>query len=55
MGILDKKSDALDQSYQSFFDSVSGILNIAHGYSARSVNSIVTATYWLIGQYIVEF
>jgi len=55
MATLDEKSDALDQRYQSFFDSVSGILNIAHGYSARSVNSIMTATYWLIGQYIVEF
>ena len=55
MATLDKKSDALDQGYQSFFDNVSGIVNTARAYTARSVNSIMTATYWLIGQYIVEF
>lgn len=52
---LDNKSDTLDQRYQLFFDVVSGIVNTARGYTARSVNSIMTATYWLIGQYIVEF
>ncbi len=52
---LNKKSDTLDQLYQLFFDDVSGIVNTARGYTARSVNSIMTATYLLIGQYIVEF
>jgi len=49
------KSDSLDERYQLVFGSVSGIVDVARGYTARSVNSIMTATYWMIGQYIVEF
>ncbi|MCY3630041.1 MAG: DUF1016 domain-containing protein [Rhodothermaceae bacterium] len=50
-----KKSDSLDKRYQSVYDDVSGIVDIARGHAARSVNAIMTAAYWLIGQYIVEF
>ena len=50
-----KKSDSLDKRYQSVYDDVSGVVDVARGHAARSINSIMTAAYWLIGQYIVEF
>ncbi len=50
-----KKSDSLDKRYQSIYDDVSGVVDVARGHAARSINSIMTAAYWLIGQYIVEF
>ena len=50
-----KKSDSLDKEYQSVYDDVSGIVNIAREHATRSVNSIMTASYWLIGRHIVEF
>lgn len=50
-----KKSDSLDKRCQSIYDDVSGVVDVARGHAARSINSIMTAAYWLIGQYIVEF
>ena len=41
--------------YQSIFGDVSRIINAARQSAARSVNAIMTAAYWLIGQHIVEF
>jgi len=49
-----KKSDSLDKRYQSVYDDVSSIVDIARAHAARSVNSIMTEAYWLIGQHIVE-
>ena len=50
-----KESDSLDDRYQLVFDGVSDIVDVARGHVARSVNAIMTAVYWLIGQRIVEF
>ena len=50
-----KKSDSLDKRYQLVYDDVSGIVDVARAHAARSVNSIMAAAYWLIGQHIVEF
>ena len=48
-------SDALDGQYRSVFGEVAGILDAARRSAARSVNAVMTAAYWLIGRYIVEF
>ena len=50
-----RKSDSLDKRYQSVYYDVSNVVDIARGHAARSVNAIMTAAYWLIGQYIVDF
>lgn len=50
-----KKPDSLDKRYQSVYDDMSGVVDVARGHAARSINSIMTAAYWLIGQCIVEF
>ena len=50
-----ERSFSLDERHQLIFDDVAGIVDIARGCATRSVNSIMTAAYWLIGQYIVEF
>ena len=34
---------------------MSRIIDAARGSAARSVNAVMTAAYWLIGQHIVEF
>lgn len=34
---------------------MANIVDVARGSAVRSVNAIMTATYWLIGQHIVEF
>ena len=49
------KVDELDAQYQSIFDDVSSIIDEARQTAARSVNAIMTAAYWMIGQHIVEF
>ena len=49
------KSGALEQRYQSIFGDVSRIIDAARESAARSVNAVMTAAYWLIGQHIVEF
>ena len=49
------KADELDVQYQSIFGNVSSVIDAARQSAARSVNAIMTAAYWMIGQYIVEF
>ena len=49
-----RKSE-LEARYQSIFGDVARIIDAAKGSAARSVNATMTATYWSIGQYIVEF
>jgi predicted nuclease of restriction endonuclease-like (RecB) superfamily len=45
---------AHSKGYTSFFDEVAALLEDARRASARSVNAIITATYWEIGRRIVE-
>ena len=42
-------------STNSIFGNVSSIIDAARQSAARSVNAIMTAAYWMIGQHIVEF
>ena len=49
------KADELDVQYQSIFGDVSNIIDEARQTAARSVNAVMTAAYWMIGQHIVEF
>ena len=49
------KADKLDAQYQSIFGDVSSIIDEARQTAARSVNAVMTAAYWMIGQHIVEF
>ena len=49
------KADELDAQYQSIFGDVSSIIDAARRSATRSVNAVMTAAYWMIGQHIVEF
>ena len=49
------KTDELDAQYQSIFGDVSSIIDEARQTAARSINAVMTAAYWMIGQHIVEF
>ena len=49
-----KKSVFLDNAYPEFVSQLVGLLEQARRNTARSVNSIMTATYWEIGRRIVE-
>ena len=49
------KADELDAHYQSIFGDVSIIIDAARRSAVRSVNAVMTAAYWMIGQHIVEF
>jgi len=48
-------SDTQPTEYASLFDGVSSLLEAARRASARSVNAIMTATYWEVGRRVVEF
>ena len=48
-------SGELNAQYQSIFDEVSTIIDAARQSAACSVNAVMTAAYWLIGQHIMEF
>jgi predicted nuclease of restriction endonuclease-like (RecB) superfamily len=51
-----KKSEiSQDAHYDSVLGDISKVIDAARRSSARSVNSIMTAAYWLIGRRIVEF
>ena len=50
-----KKTALLDERYETIFDDVASVIDVARASAVRSVNAIMTAVYWLIGQYIVEF
>ena len=47
--------DKPDAQYQVIFGDVSRIVDAARQSAARSVNAVMTAAYWRIGQRIVEF
>ena len=49
------ESGDLDTQYRSVFGDVSRIIDAARRSAVHSVNAVMTAAYWLIGQYIVEF
>src|SRR5580698_495500 len=48
------KPASLDQAYPEFVSQLVGLLEQARRNSARSVNALMTATYWEIGRRIVE-
>jgi len=51
-----KKPLALrSRDYDAMLNRVVDLIDQARRTSARTVNAIMTATYWLIGRYIVEF
>lgn len=50
--IKQRKSGEAD--YKSILGDVAGVIEAARRSAARSVNSIITAAYWLIGRRIVE-
>src|SRR5262249_49207114 len=53
-----KSSTALtvrSREYNSMLNRVVSLIDDAHRVSARTVNALMTATYWLIGRHIVEF
>jgi hypothetical protein len=49
-----KKPVSLDKAYPEFISQLVGLLEQARRNSARSVNALMTATYWEIGRRIVE-
>ncbi|RLB89333.1 MAG: DUF1016 domain-containing protein [Deltaproteobacteria bacterium] len=49
------RTGELDARYESIFGDVAEIIEAARRSAARSVNSIMTAAYWLIGRRVVEF
>ena len=50
-----EKPGPVEERYQSVFNDVAGLIDAARRSAARSVNAVMTAAYWLIGRYIVEF
>ena len=44
-----------DGEYRSFLTDIASLLEMARRTAARSVNTVMTATYWEIGRRIVEF
>src|SRR5262249_20630950 len=53
-----KSSTALtvrSREYNSMLNRVVSLIDDAHRVSARTVNALMTATYWLIARHIVEF
>ena len=49
-----KRDRSLDVSYDSLLGDIALLFDAARGTAARSVNSIMTAAYWLVGRRIVE-
>ena len=49
-----KKPAFLDKAYLAFVSQLVGLLEQARRNSARSVNALMTATYWEIGRRIVQ-
>lgn len=50
-----KKQTATKKYYESLIVNISHLLETARRISARTVNSILTATYWEVGRRIVEY
>jgi len=44
-----------EDHYSSILGDISHVIDVARKSATRSVNSIMTAAYWLIGRRIVEF
>ena len=51
--VVKKKSGSL-ADYDALFAEVAGVVEEARRSAARSVNAVMTATYWLVGRRIVE-
>jgi hypothetical protein len=51
----DTKSGMIDVQYESVLGDVFKIIEATRQSAARTVNSIMTAAYWLIGRRVVEF
>ena len=52
---LTAKSATLEERYKSVFDDVTALIDTARRSAIRSVNALMTAAYWMVGRYIVEF
>src|ERR1700722_6611387 len=52
--MTNKRTNLAERSYSQFFTEVAELLEQAKKYSARSVNAIMTRTYWEVGRRIVE-
>src|SRR5258705_11702577 len=52
--VTKKRTNLAERSYSQFFTDVAELLEQARKYSARSVNAIMTHTYWEVGRRIVE-
>lgn len=52
--MMPKKLVLSDKSYPEFVSQLVAVLEQTRRNSARSINSIMTATYWEIGRRIVE-
>ena len=52
--VKDRNNQSL-VGYNSIFRNVTELIELAKNKAARSINAIMTATYWEIGRYIVEF
>lgn len=50
-----KSKKIVPQNYSEIRSEIVELLNVARSASARSVNALMTATYWEIGRRIVEF
>jgi hypothetical protein len=50
-----KRPSGQDLHYGSILGDISKVIDAARRSATRSVNSIMTAAYWLIGRRIVEF
>jgi len=50
-----KPATNLDVHYDSILGDISNLIDAARRSAARSVNSIMTAAYWLVGRRIVEY
>lgn len=49
------KQDSRPEMYEAVFGEVASLVEAARRSAVRSINSIMTAAYWLIGRHIVEF
>jgi len=52
--VTPNKPVSLDRTYSEFVAQLVGLLEQARRNSARSVNAIMTSTYWEVGRRIVE-
>jgi predicted nuclease of restriction endonuclease-like (RecB) superfamily len=52
--VTPKKTVVFDSAYPTFVAQLVGLLELARRSSARSVNAIMTGTYWEVGRRIVE-